>query len=400
MPIFKYRAKTPENKLVDGLVEAEAETIAFELLKERNYQIISLDLKRHAFLEKITSWQTVSKKDLVVFTRQLSVMVEADIPLVIGLKSIYEQTENKRLRVILSDVAGRVEGGMRLSEALGCHARVFDNFFINLIRTGESSGQLSEVLNYLADQLEKDYDLNKKLIGALIYPAFIIGAIVILGIVLMIFVVPKLTEMLFQSGATLPWSTKMLIAISNFLIYYGWILVLILIGLILAFYLLRKAAVIRFVTGNVKLRAPIFGSLLKNTYMIRFSRSLNTLVAGGVPLVEGLEISTGIVDNAVYEKIFTKVKKEVEDGTALAVALRKHEEIPKLVSQLIETGEETGHLEQILEKISDFYTHEVENSIGKLMSLLEPIIMVVLGVGVAFVIMSVIMPMYELATQL
>jgi len=400
MPIFKYRAKTPENKLVDGLVEAEAETIAFELLKERNYQIISLDLKRHAFLEKITSWQTVSKKDLVIFTRQLSVMVEADIPLVIGLKSIYEQTENKRLRVILSDVAGRVEGGMRLSEALGCHARVFDNFFINLIRTGESSGQLSEVLNYLADQLEKDYDLNKKLIGALIYPAFIIGAIVILGIVLMIFVVPKLTEMLFQSGATLPWSTKMLIAISNFLIYYGWILVLILIGLILAFYLLRKAAVIRFVTGNVKLRAPIFGSLLKNTYMIRFSRSLNTLVAGGVPLVEGLEISTGIVDNAVYEKIFTKVKKEVEDGTALAVALRKHEEIPKLVSQLIETGEETGHLEQILEKISDFYTHEVENSIGKLMSLLEPIIMVVLGVGVAFVIMSVIMPMYELATQL
>lgn len=400
MPVFKYRAKTPENKLVEGLVEADAETIAFELLKERKYQIISLDPKRHAFLERLVSWQTVSKKDLVIFTRQLSVMIESDIPLVIGLKSIYEQTENKRLRVILSDVAGRVEGGMRLSEAFSYHARVFDNFFVNLIRTGESSGQLAEVLTYLADQLEKDYDLRKKLVGALIYPAFIIGAIIVLGVVLMIFVVPKLTEMLFQSGAELPWSTRMLVGVSNFLIYYGWILVLLLVALAVSFYLLRKATVIRFVTSNIKLRAPIFGTLLQNTYMIRFSRSLNTLLSGGVPLVEGLEISTGIVDNAVYEKIFTKVKKEVEDGTPLAVALRKHDEIPKLVSQLIETGEETGHLEQILGKVSDFYTHEVENSIGKLMSLLEPIIMVVLGVGVAFVIMSVIMPMYELATQL
>ncbi|MBI5254407.1 type II secretion system F family protein [Candidatus Falkowbacteria bacterium] len=397
MPICKYRAKTADNKAIDGLVEAETETIAIGLLKERNYDIVALEQKRNVFFEKLLLWQTISKRDLLIFVKQLAVMVESDIPLVVGLKGLVEQTDNKRLKQILIEVSENVEGGMKLSDALEEHPRVFDNFFVNLVRTGESSGRLSEVLNYLADQIEKDYDLNKKIVGAFIYPAFIVGAMIILGIVVMVYVIPKLTEMLIQANAELPWATKALIAVSNFFVHNGLFVLLGLVVVAIALYVLRNSTTMRILSGYLKLKFPIFGTLLTYTYVIRFSRSLNTLMSGGVPLAEALDISRGVVGNKIFEGIFVRVQQDVEDGQSFAAALEKHHEIPRLVSQLVETGEEAGKVEEILSKIAEFYSREVANSINKMMSLLEPIIMVLLGLGVGLIIVAIIMPMYKLA---
>ncbi|MFH0815140.1 MAG: type II secretion system F family protein [Candidatus Falkowbacteria bacterium] len=395
--IYKYRAKAADNKIIDGLVEAETETIAIGLLKERSYDIVALEQKRNVFLEKLLTWQTIPKQDLLIFVKQLAVMVESDIPLVVGLKGLVEQTDNKRLKQILVEVSENVEGGMKLSDALEAHPRVFDNFFVNLVRTGESSGRLSEVLNYLSDQIEKDYDLNKKIVGAFIYPAFIIGAMAVLGVMVMVYVIPKLTEMLIQANAELPMATKVLIAVSSFFVHNG---VLVLLGLVVigvAFYMSRNSTTIRILTSYLKLKFPIFGTLLTYTYVIRFSRSLNTLMSGGVPLADALDISRGVVGNKIFERIFMQVKRDVEDGQPFAAALAKHHEIPRLVSQLVETGEEAGKVEEILSKIAEFYSREVENSINKMMSLLEPVIMVVLGIGVGLIIVAIIMPMYKLA---
>lgn len=395
--IYKYRAKDADNKVIDGLVEAETETIAIGLLKERNYDIVALEQKRNVFLEKLMAWQTIPKRDLLIFVKQLAVMVESDIPLVVGLKGLVEQTDNKRLQTILTEVSDNVEGGMKLSDAFEAHPRVFDNFFVNLVRTGESSGRLSEVLNYLSDQIEKDYDLNKKIVGAFIYPAFIVGAMAVLGVMVMVYVIPKLTEMLIQANAELPMATKVLIAVSNFFVHNGALVLLGLVVVGVAFYLARNSLTMRILIGYLKLKFPIFGTLLTYTYVIRFSRSLNTLMSGGVPLADALDVSRGVVGNKVFENIFVQVKRDVEDGQPFAAALAKHHEIPRLVSQLVETGEEAGKVEEILSKIAEFYSREVENSINKMMSLLEPVIMVVLGIGVGLIIVAIIMPMYKLA---
>ena len=268
-----------------------------------------------------------------------------------------------------------------------------------MIKSGETSGKLDNVLEYLADQLEKDYDLRSKIKGAMIYPAFIISGLIGVGVVMMIFVIPKLTEMLTASGQELPITTRILIGTSDFMRGYWWLIIIMILVLVFGFRAIVKTAAGKKVKDNMVLRLPIFGKLLQRIYLVRMTRSLSTLIVGGVPLTVGLKIVNEVVGNAAYQEIIEETIKTVEDGDSVAKIFLESPIVPSLVSQMMSVGEKTGRLDDVLAKVSDFYSREIENIVSNLTSLIEPFIMVLIGVAVGGMVAAIILPMYNLANQ-
>ena len=350
-------------------------------------------------IAKIPFLNRVPPKDLVVFGRQLSVMISADVPIVQALKVLVRQTVNKRLRTVVANLAADVEGGTKFSIALGRYPEIFDDFFINIVRSGETTGKLDEVLDYLATQQERDYDLSSKIRGAMIYPAFILFGLVSVGIVMMIFVIPKLTDILKESGATLPLSTRILINTSDVMKNYWWALLVATIGIVIGVRYLIAFPFGKKYWDALKLKLPIFGQLFKKIYIVRFTRGLATLLTGGVEIVGSLKIAGEITNNAVYKDLIFKTMREVEDGNPITTVFAKSKEIPVMVTQMLGIGEQTGKIDVILARITDFYTREIENMVRNLTTIMEPLIILIMGVGVGIMVAAVILPMYSLATS-
>lgn len=401
--LFSYRVKTSSGNVSNGVIEAPDINTARDLLLERGDFILNLEEQMSSAAPlssgSLNFLNRVKEKDKVIFARQLSVMISADLPIVKALKILINQTQNPRLKSIISEVADEVNGGTKLSQALSRHPGIFSNFFISMVKTGETSGKLEEVLNYLADQQEKDYDLIAKVKGAMTYPIFIVSGLVLVGVLMMIFVIPKLTGMLKESGAELPLSTKILIGTSNFFINYWYLLIVILIGLVAAVISVKKTSSGSRYWSFIKLRLPIFGSLFKKIYVVRFTRSLATLLEGGVLLVDALKIVGEVVSDYTYKEIILATAKEVEDGNSVATVLAKRSEMPPMIAQMMAVGEQTGALTDILKKISDFFARDIDNMVANLVTLLEPIIMLVMGAGVAIMVAAILLPMYNLANS-
>ncbi len=401
MPYFRYKATDENNQTSEGMIQAATADLAADILADRNLTIISLAEEKVALGERSVNFlNRVKLKDLVIFARQLSVVISANIPLVQGLKILVNQTSGSTLKTIISDLADDVEGGATLSSALARHPRVFDDFFINIIRAGETSGKLDEVLLYLAEQREKDYDLMSKIRGAMIYPIFIVGGLGVVGVIMMIFVLPKLTETLAQSGTELPLTTKILIFTSDFMINYWWLLLIAAAGLIGGFQLLVRTPSGRYGWDKLKLKFPIFGSMIQEIIIVRFARSLNTLTNGGVPLTKSLEIVSTVVGNAVYRDLVKETAREVEDGNPIATVFLQSPDVPAMVSQMMNLGERTGKLEDILDKLANFYGREVSNKVANMVALIEPLIMIILGVAVGIMVSAILLPMYSLALNM
>ncbi len=339
----------------------------------------------------------VKIKDIVIFSRQFSVMTSANVTVVQALKILIEQTSNVKLKIIISEIAFEVDAGSRLSDALAKRPGIFSDFYVSVIRSGETSGRLDESLTYLANEMEKDYDMISKVRGAMIYPAFVLSGLLAVGIVMMVFVIPKLTSVLTESGTELPMATKILIGTSDFMSGYWWLIILIIVGIVSGVYYYNKTAKGSYLIDVIKLRVPIFGKLFQRIYLVRFTRSLNTLIVGGVTITEGLKISAEVVNNKVYRKLINETVKVVEDGNSISSVFIKSDEIPKMVSQMMSIGEQTGKLDLVLERISEFYSREVDNIIANLMALMEPVIMLLMGVAVAIMVAAVILPMYNMA---
>lgn len=402
---FTYQAKNPQTgQVFQGQVEANSENDASQALAEQGLVVILLE-KQESTLGKISFKalfgfkKKVNRKDIVVFARQLSVMISASLPLVQALRIVSEQIDKPAFQKIVIDVADEVESGVKLSAAMGKYEGVFSHFFISIIASGETSGKLDEVLQYLADQEERDYDLQSKIKGAMIYPSFIVSGLVLVGIAMMIFVIPQLTQMLEASGASLPLSTRVLITTSKLMKSYWWAIFVIFGGLYVGFKFAVKNPEGKKIIDNIKLKLPIFGKLFQKIYVVRFSRSLSTLLTGGVSLTAAIKIVAEVVDNAKYQQVFMDTLREVQDGNSLAVVFSKSPLVPRLVSQMIAVGEKTGRLDSILTTISNFYTKEIENTVANLTSLIEPFIMIVIGVAVGGMVASIILPMYNLANQ-
>jgi len=400
MALFRYRAFAKDGKIVEGFIEGGNEQEAIEILKDKELSIIFLHLikeKTRKVKKFLKFTNKVKSKELVVFARQLSVMASATLPLVQALRILVQQTKNPYFKEVVNDIADEVDGGNKLSIAMSKYPDIFNHFFVSMVKSGETSGKIDEVMNYLADEMEKDYDLVSRIKGAMIYPAFIIFGLIVVGALMMIFVVPKLTEMLLQSGAQLPLTTRMLIAVSNFMVNYWWVLVLV---ILLAPFFLKTFSRTKSGKRNLdlaKIYFPIFGKLFQRIYIVRFCRSLGTLMTGGVPLTVGLRVSKEVVGNVAFEELIDQTIAEVEDGNPIASVFSRSKFVPMIVSQMLNIGERTGRLDSILEKVASFYQREINNTVQNLASLIEPVVMLVIGLGVGVMVSAIIMPMYQLA---
>lgn len=399
MAVYNYQARTQAGELRTGTVEASSREAAVNLLLKHNLIIVSVEPTAAIpiFARKLKFLERIKSKDVVIFSRQLASLMEASVPLIEALKALIKQTSNSALKEKIMEITEDVEGGSNLSKALAKHPKAFSPFYINMVRIGEVSGNLEKSLSYLADYLEREYHLVSEIKGALAYPAFILIVFIIAGIVVMTMVIPQLTSVLKEVGGELPLSTRILIAVSDFLRGYWWLLVIIFVGVVVLFFRVKKSKEGSRFFDRLLLRLPVFGKLLKFTYLARFGDNLSTLIRGGVPITKSLKITADAVGNTVYKELIYEVASEVKSGASIALVLERSRDMPPMVTQMVSVGERTGQLESILKNVSTFYSKEAERMVANLSRLIEPFLILILGGAVAILVAAVLMPIYNLA---
>lgn len=400
MALFNYKAKDQAGLVTKGVVEAETEAEATDILHQHSLTVLEFGAEKAALsLDKyIPFFNRVGNKERVMFSRQLSTLINAKVPIISALDILREQVTSTKLRGIIGEMMSDIEGGKSLSETLGRFPEVFSNLYVNLVKAGELSGTLDNALKYIADQEERDYDLMSKIRGAMTYPIFIVSAILIVGALMFIFVLPQMIGVLTEAGATLPFTTRVLIFVTNALTKYWWLLLVLLVGAVSGFRLYVHTPGGRMVWDTAKLRIPIFGKLLQKIYMDRFARNLSTLIAGGIPIVQSLNTVAAIVGNSLYRQTIMEAATEVETGKSIAAVFEQRPQVPRIMTQMIKIGEQTGSLDEILAKLASFYDKEVENTLNTLTTLLEPVIMILLGFAVATMVAGILLPIYNLAS--
>ncbi len=401
MPIYRYKAVNSQGKAIRGQVISYNEEAATHRVESLGVELVWLVDATNNIVNRFWLWlQRVKSRDLVVFSRQFSLLISSNVGMVEALATVQEQTENLKMRNILAEVTYEVDGGALLSDALHKKGgRIFSTFFTSVIHAGETSGKLDEVLNYLADEMEKDYDLTSKFKSAMIYPAIVLIGLVGVGFIMMLFVMPQLTAILEETGAQLPWSTRFVIWVVAFLNKYIVAIVIFIVAFFIAFRLFVKSEFGRMRVDYIKLHIPVIGKLFRLVYLIRFCRAFSTLLRGGVSITKSLEISGDIVRNKVYQKLITNTIEQVNEGSSVSSVFIASREIPKMVPQMMAIGEKTGNLDAVLEKISVFYGRELAAKLNNLGVILEPLIMMILAVGVGIMVAAIILPMYNVATS-
>ncbi|OGD40024.1 hypothetical protein A3I30_00225 [Candidatus Azambacteria bacterium RIFCSPLOWO2_02_FULL_44_14] len=403
MPRFKYTARTPEGKIESGTVDAASSEAVVVILQNRKLIITSLvpetaenQIRFLNFLSVILG--RVKTQDVVVLTRQLAALISAKVPLVQSLRTMAKQTKNKNLSGIVSAVADDVDAGASLSRSLVKYPRVFSSFYVNMVKSGEVSGRLEEVLVYLADYLGRQYLLTARARSAMIYPLFVLGSLVIIGILLLVVVVPQLTTIVVESGAELPAVTRLLIALSNFTRAWGWLLAIVfIVAGVFSWRYVKKSAEGRYIFDSIIIRVPVFGELMKKIYMARFAETLSTLSSAGIAISQALEVTADIIGNSVYRLIVLEANEEVRRGGSISTALERHKEILPMVVQMVSVGEQTGKLDVILRDVAKFFTEEVGRTLDTLVQLIEPILILILGAGTAILVAAILLPIYNLA---
>jgi len=402
MPDYKYNARNQQGELVAGTIDAPNEAIVMEIMRERNLILLEVKLVKHRTqsLRDLEILGTgIKNKDVVIFARQLAVLISATVPIVRALRILTKQSESKALQTVIQDVADQVDGGARLSAALHKHKRVFDDFFVYMIRAGETTGRLDEVLVYLADQKEKDFQLRSKILSAMIYPSFIVVVLIAIFIFMMIFVIPKLLGVVSESGAELPWVTKILLSVSSFFTGYWWLLLFLLFIAVAGYIVMRGKPKGQELIDAAKLRFPIIGGIFHKIYLARICRSLSNLLASGVPVNRSITIVGDVVGNNVFKIIMAKAVEDIEGGRSISQSFAQHSQIPPMMAQMVNVGEETGRLDLILGKLAEFYNNEVDALTSALVSLVEPIIIILLGVGALILVSGVLLPIYQITAQ-
>ncbi|MEK7170976.1 MAG: type II secretion system F family protein [Patescibacteria group bacterium] len=400
MPIYSYQVKKPgATKTTRGELHAESLPEANKALRAQGYtvlQIVLFDEKSSSPFHFSLKRTKVPLKEKIIFSRQLSVMTKAGLSIVKALESLSRQTNNKHFQEVIHDLIEQVKGGTVLSIAMSRHPKIFADIYVAVIRAGEQTGQLSDVLLNLADQQEKEADLIGKVKGAMIYPAIIFCLLIAVLILIVVFVIPSLQSIFTESGTTLPLSTRMLLGLSQVIRGYYWIIVPALVGLYLLLKLWVGTPSGREVYDKAKFSLPIFGTLTKKVYMARFARTMAMLIKASLPILESLEIIRKTISNIHYNRAFERIQREVESGKTMSGAVSKEKLFPPMVSQLISLGEESGSMESVLLDVASFYDKEVDTMSKNLTTLLEPIMLIVMGVGIGFVVSSVLGPIYGL----
>jgi len=401
MPVYKWVAVTRKGRTLKGEIEAADEKIARLQLKRRNLTVKKIKQKPKDLFENVSFLQPrITKKDIVVFTRQFSTMIDAGLPLVQGLTILAEQSDNKTFKNILKEVTKDVEGGSTLAEALKKHPNVFDDLFVNLVAAGEVGGILDTILQRLAAYIEKAEKLRAKIKGAMTYPIVVMCIAILVIAVILIFVIPVFEDMFASVGSALPAPTQLVVNLSRFV--KGNILYIIgaLVALFWGFKVYRKSEKGRKQTDALALKLPIFGPLLKKVAVARFTRTLGTMISSGVPILDALEIVAKTSGNKVLEEVILEVRGSIAEGQTIAEPLSETDIFPSMVIQMISVGEATGALDTMLEKIADFYDDEVDTAVEALTSMLEPMLMVFLGGSIGGLVVSMYLPIFQMAGAL
>jgi type II secretory pathway component PulF len=398
--LYKYTYIDDSGSEKESKIEAIADEVAINSLQSRGIVLTSISpVEETSFLEMdITLFDRVSTRDLVILSRQISTLFEAKVSALKVFRLLGAEVTNKLLRTTLASVAEDISGGSSISKAMAKHPKIFNNFYINMVAAGEESGQLDKTFGYLADYMERNYEITSKAKSALIYPAFVIATFIGVMVLMLTMVIPKISTILVESGQEIPIYTKVTLGISSFFVNYGILLLILLI--ILGFfgwrYIQTEEGERAF--ADLKLRLPILGDIYRKLYLSRIADNMNTMLISGISMVSALESTQSIVDNKVYKDIIAQAIEEVRAGAPVSEALgRNNDEIPGIMIQMIRVGEETGELGNILKTLSRFYQREVVNSVDMLVSLIEPAMIVLLGLGVGFLLASVLIPIYNIS---
>lgn len=401
MAVFFYKAKNAQGQETRGTIEVGEQKQALAILREKGLSPFFLKEKTEnplTFILKRSVYR-VTLADTATFTRQLATMINAGLPLteaLVLLKSQGKPALAEATERILRDV----EGGLSLGDALENHPKIFSPIYVSLVRAGESAGVLDNILNRMADNLEAQREFQSKIKGAMIYPMVIVSGMILVAVIMMIFVIPKLLALYQEFDADLPAATKALISISNLSVKFWWVVLLVLIGLVYAFRVFNSKKSGKRKIDELKFKIPVAGKLINQTTLAEFTRTLGLLIGAGVPITEALDISAKTANNLVIEEGIELANKQVEKGLPLSTAIAKNEFFPPIVSQMLSVGEETGKLDEVLLKVSKYFQSESEESLKGLTTAIEPLIMIVLGVGVGFLIIAIILPIYNLTSQI
>lgn len=401
MALYKYKVRDSKGKILQGNIEAKDTKVAAVLLRERGLFIVDIYEPNQyslAFFKKAIT--KVSFDDITTMTRQLSTLITSGLPIIDALSLLRDQVQNPVLRDVIEKIKHDVEGGSNLASAFEKFPQVFDHLYISLLRTGEASGMLDKVLSKLADNLEKTKEFNAKIKGALVYPIIVVGGMLLVAVIMMIFVIPKLTDLYKDLSVTLPLPTLILIGISKFMINFWWLMLLGIVGLVSGYTSWRKTEKGRWITDKYKLKIPVFGPLQEKIVLSQITRTLGLLVGAGIPIIESINIVADSADNILFNDAMTFASKHVEKGFPLGISLEQKRVFPPIVPQMIKVGEETGKLDEALLKLSYYFESESEQLIKGLTTALEPIIMIVLGVGVGFLVISIILPIYKITSAI
>jgi len=401
MPIFLWVAETKRGRKLKGEIDAADEKIALSQLKRRNFNVKKLKLKPKDIFENIGFMKpSVKKKDIVIFTRQFSTMIDAGLPLVQGLTILAEQSENPTFKGVLKEINKDVEGGSTLAEAMKKHPDVFDDLFVNLVAAGEVGGILDTILRRLAEYIEKAERLKSQIKGAMTYPIVVMAIAIIVIAVILIFVIPVFEDMFKSFGSALPLPTQIVVNMSRFMkSNFIWIILAFgAVGFLFKKYRASKGG--RRTTDNLSLKLPVFGDMLKKVAVARFTRTLGTMIQSGVPILDALEIVARTSGNVILEEILFEVRGSIAEGQTIAEPLSENDIFPGMVIQMISVGEATGALDTMLEKIADFYDEEVDAAVEALTSMLEPLLMLFLGGAIGGLVIAMYLPIFSMASAM
>jgi len=399
MPKFTYKAKNPNGQDVTGIVEADSKKIAVSLLRDRGYIVYSLDSQTSGFNIDISAFKGVSATEKVNFTRNLASMIGAGLPLSSALEVLLEQVSSTKMKEVVQTLIKDVQSGTSLSDSMIKFPKVYDSRYTSLVKAGEASGKLDEVLKRLAESLEKQREFSGKVKSAMIYPAIIMMAMAGVFTIIVVFVIPKLVDMYQSFNIELPLPTKIMIAISNFTLSYWYIVILGMIASIIGFRKYIKTASGKYVFAHFVFKIPVFGIILKEKDITEFSRTLALLSASGVSIVDALTIARDSVTSVIYKDAISDFTNEVRKGNPLSGAIENNTAFPVIVAKMIKVGEETGTTDETLNNLSNYFEGEVDRKVKNLTTALEPLIMLVLGGMVGVLIISVITPIYKLTSQ-
>jgi len=395
---FNYQARTKEGQVRTGVVEAASGEAALELLEKYGLYVTFLEEAEAVpvLYKKIKIFQRIPRGEIVAFSRQLAIMFRSKIPIIEIFYTLARQTRNLIFREKIIKIAEDIEGGTILSSALFRHPKIFSPFYVSMVKSGEASGTLSEVLEYLADHLEREQDFRSKIIGAMIYPALVFLVVMAVTAAMILFVIPKLGEIIKEMGAEPPFITQMVLGFSAILRNWGWMAILIFLAFIVVLFRYLKTEEGKRIFDRFSLKIPIIGPFFQKVYLSRFAENLSTLVEGGLPIAQALEITGEVVGNEVYKGILFEARDDVRKGEPISsVLVRYPKAVPPLVVQMCVVGERTGRMAPALMNIVSYYKKEVDRTLDNFVSILEPILIVFLGGIVALLIISVLMPIYQ-----